>query len=158
AVRPLIEGQYGLEGLPADHQRVDAGYELVVAVRLAATGRQEVESAIRPRDESIDADADEDADLHEGSAAREGKPERRHLVIVADQQGVAGHRRVVPSLPLEGREARQLVELVRGGPHERQLPLLGQHEQQILIGEEDQLSMPVSAPLPLALSLLEVDA
>jgi|SRR5258708_6024914 len=36
-VRPSIKGQNRLEGLAADHNRVDAGYELVVAVGFAAT-------------------------------------------------------------------------------------------------------------------------
>ena len=64
AVGPLGKGQNHLEGLAADHQRVDGGHELVVAMGLAATRGQKVELAVRPRNETINAGPDKDRYLH----------------------------------------------------------------------------------------------
>ena len=56
------------------------------------------------------------------SAEREGQPERGHLLAVANQQDVADQHRMVPRLALDRREPRELPELVRGCPDQRQLP------------------------------------
>ena len=92
------------------------------------------------------------------SAAREGQPERDHLLAVANQQDVAGQHRVVPGLALDRREPRDLRELVGGRPDQRQFALLRQHQQQVLVGQQDELAMAVASALPLALAVLEVDA
>src|SRR5262245_3117473 len=39
AVRPRVKGQYLLESIAANDQRIHSGYELIVAVRLVAAGR-----------------------------------------------------------------------------------------------------------------------
>ena len=49
-------------------------------------------------------------------SAREGQPERDHLLGVASQQDIADEYRVVPGLALDRREARELRELVGEWP------------------------------------------
>ncbi len=63
-VRPRIKSQNRLESLSADHNGIDAGYKLFVAVRFAAALRQKVESTVRPRNEPVDARADKDRYAH----------------------------------------------------------------------------------------------
>ncbi|MBI3679171.1 MAG: response regulator transcription factor, partial [Acidobacteria bacterium] len=92
------------------------------------------------------------------SAAREGQPERGHLLAVANQQVVAGQHRVVPGLALDRRDPRELLELVDGRSDQRQLTLLRHHQQQVLVGQQDELPLAVASALPLALAVLEVDA
>src|ERR1017187_3814906 len=92
------------------------------------------------------------------SAAREGQPERGHLLAVANQQDVTGQNRVVPGLALERREPRELRELIGDRPDQRQLTLFRQHQKQVLIGQQDELAVAVASALPLALAVLEVDA
>jgi hypothetical protein len=46
AIGPVWQGQYGLKSIAADDERIDAGHELVVAVRLASIRRLEVESTV----------------------------------------------------------------------------------------------------------------
>src|SRR3990172_12634598 len=92
------------------------------------------------------------------SRAREGQPERGHFLAVPNEQEVANQYRVVPGLALDRREPRELPELVGGRIDERQLTLLRQHEQHVLVGQEDELAVAVASALPLALSVLEVDA
>src|SRR6202040_4482370 len=58
------------------------------------------------------------------SAAREGHPERGHLLAVAHQEDVANQHRVVPGFALERFEPRQLCELAGGRSYQRQLALL----------------------------------
>ena len=60
AIWPGPQSQNRLEGLATYHNRVDAGYKLVVAVGFAAVRRQKVEIAVRSRDEAVDARADKD--------------------------------------------------------------------------------------------------
>jgi RNA polymerase sigma factor (sigma-70 family) len=55
-------------------------------------------------------------------------------------------------------ELCQLLELVGGRSDQRQLTLLRQHQQQVLVGQQDELAAAVSSALPLALAVLEVDA
>src|SRR5258706_1314610 len=93
-----------------------------------------------------------------GSAAREDQPERRHLLAVANQQDVSNHHRMVPGFALDRLEPRELSELLRRRSDERQLAFLGRHEQQVLIGQQDQLTVAVSSTLPFALTVLEVKA
>src|SRR5258708_26991607 len=57
-IRPSIKSQNRLESLSADHNDIDTGYELVVAVRFAVPLGQKVESAVRPRNETVYARAD----------------------------------------------------------------------------------------------------
>src|SRR5215471_18287452 len=92
------------------------------------------------------------------SVTREGQPERSHLLAVANQQDVAHQYRVVPGLALDRLEPRQLRELVRGRPDKSQLSLLRQHQQQVLVGQQNELTVAVASALPLALAVLEVDA
>ena len=61
-------------------------------------------------------------------------------------------------LPSMRREPRELRELVGGRPDQRQLTLLRQHQQQVLVGQQDELAVAVASALPLALAVLEVDA
>src|SRR5262245_47295425 len=91
-------------------------------------------------------------------AIREGQPKRSHLLAVANQQDVAYQRRVVPGLALDRRESRELRELVGGRPDKSQLALLRQHQQQVLVGQQNELAVAVATALPLALAVLEVDA
>src|SRR5713226_6073850 len=90
------------------------------------------------------------------SVAREGQPERGHLLAVANQQDIADQRGVVPGLAVERREPRDLRELVGGRPDQRQLTLFRQHQQQVLIGQQDELAVAVAAALPLSLAVFEV--
>src|SRR5450432_1541480 len=92
------------------------------------------------------------------SAARQGQPERGHLLAVANQQYIAGQHRVVPGLALDRREPRELRELIGGRPDLRQHALLRQHQQQVLVVQQDQLAVAVASALPLALAILEVNA
>src|SRR5713226_5656951 len=92
------------------------------------------------------------------SAAREGQPERGHLLAVANQQGVADQRRVVPRLALDRGKPRELFELVWSCADERQLTFLRQHQQQVLIGQQEDLAVAVASALPLARAVVEVDA
>src|SRR5207248_11305393 len=92
------------------------------------------------------------------SAAREGQPERGHLLAVANQQDVASEHRVVPGLAFDRRESRELPELVWGRPDERQLTLLREHQQQVLIRQQHELTVAVPSVLPLALAVFQVDA
>src|SRR6266404_1966015 len=92
------------------------------------------------------------------SAAREGQPERGHLLAVANQQDVAGQHRVVPGLALDRRELRELRELVGSRRDQRQLTLFRQHQQQVLVGQQDELAVAVTPALPLARAVLEIDA
>lgn len=59
AVGPFGKSEDDLEGFSADHNGIDAGEELGVAVRFAAIRRKKVESIVRTRDEAVDAGADE---------------------------------------------------------------------------------------------------
>src|SRR2546428_7720322 len=92
------------------------------------------------------------------SVAREGQPERGHLLAVANQQDVAGQRRVVPGLALDRRELRELRELVRRRPDQRKLALFREHKQHVLVGQQDELAMAVTPALPLASAVLEIYA
>src|SRR5688500_6833720 len=91
-------------------------------------------------------------------AAREGKPERGHLLAVADQQDVADQYRVVPGFALDCRELRDLRELAGGGLDQRQLAFIRQHQQQVLFGQQDELAGAVASALPLALAVFDAYA
>jgi len=64
SIRPRTELENDVERVAADDNRVDAGHEFVVSVRLAAAGRQKIEIAIQSRNEAVDAGADEDGCSH----------------------------------------------------------------------------------------------
>src|SRR5215470_18367309 len=68
-IGPRRKGEHGLEGLAADHEGVDASDELIVAVRFAAIRWKEVQITVGPRNETIDAGADEDRNRHRGPPA-----------------------------------------------------------------------------------------
>src|SRR5438034_1256946 len=89
---------------------------------------------------------------------REGQPERGHLLAVANQQEVADDHRVVPGLAVERWNPRELRELVGGRRDERQLAVLRRHQQQVLIGQQNELAAAVASALPFALAVLEIDA
>ena len=59
-IRPLFHGQNRLEGPATNHDRVDACYELGVAMGFAAVRRQKIELTVRSCKEAIDAGADKD--------------------------------------------------------------------------------------------------
>src|SRR5262249_21741146 len=92
------------------------------------------------------------------SAARQGQPERGHLLAVANQQDVADQHRVVPGLALDCRGPRNLLEPFGGRPDQRQFTLLRQHQQQVLVRQQDELAVAVASALPLAIAVLKVDA
>src|SRR6266852_3800469 len=92
------------------------------------------------------------------SVTREGQPERGHFLAVANQQDVADQHRVVPGLAIERREPCDLGELIRVRADQRQLTVLRRHQQQVLIGEQNELAVAVAPALPRALAILEVDA
>src|SRR5690349_8021796 len=64
AIRPLGQGEDGLECLAPDHNDIDRGNEFLVAVRLAALRRQKVEIAVWAGDKPIEANADKDRCLY----------------------------------------------------------------------------------------------
>src|SRR3954470_20381348 len=64
-VGPGLETEDGLVGVAPDHQRVDRGNERLVAVLLTATGWKPIERAIRPGDEAVHTDSDEDRHFHD---------------------------------------------------------------------------------------------
>src|SRR2546426_3815053 len=65
---------------------------------------------------------------------------------------------MVPGLPFDRREARELLELVGRRLDQRQLPVLRQHQQQILGWQQHELAVAVASALPRALAVLEIDA
>ena len=65
---------------------------------------------------------------------------------------------MVPGLAFDGRNSRELSELLRRCRHERDVAVFRKHEQQILIGQQEELSVPVASALPFALAVLGVDA
>ena len=92
------------------------------------------------------------------SSARQGEPECSHLLPIADQQNIADQHRVIPGLPLDRGKPRQFCELIGGRPDQRQLTLFRQHQQQVLIGQQDELAIAVASALPFPAAVLEVDA
>src|SRR3954470_4365268 len=64
-VGPGLETEDGLVGVAPDHQRVDRGNERLVAVLLTATGWKPIERAIRPGDEAVHTDSDEDRHFYD---------------------------------------------------------------------------------------------
>src|SRR6185436_8813409 len=90
------------------------------------------------------------------SGASETK--RRHLFTVANQQHVADQHRMIPRLAVERRDARDFLEAIGGRTHERELAILRQNEQQVLIWQQQHLTMPVPAALPAPLAVLEAEA
>ena len=65
---------------------------------------------------------------------------------------------MVPRLALECWESRNFRELVGRSLNQRQFAFLGQYQQQVLIGQQDELAIAIASALPLALAVLEVDA
>src|SRR5215471_10334555 len=81
-----------------------------------------------------------------------------HFLAVANQQRVADQRRMIPGLAVERLESCQLPELAGRRADERELALFRQHDQQILIREQDHLTVAVAPALPLARPVFEADA
>src|SRR5262245_55271178 len=92
------------------------------------------------------------------SLVRKGQPERGHLLGVANQEDVADQRWMVPGLALDRLEARELGELIGRRLDQRQLALLRQRQQQILVRQQYDLAVAVASALPLALAVFEADA
>ena len=65
---------------------------------------------------------------------------------------------MVPGLALDRREPRELRELIGCRPHERKLTLLRKHQQQVLVGQQDELAVAIASALPVKVAVLEVDA
>src|ERR1700739_4940817 len=66
-VRPFGISEHDFERFAAEENRVEAGEEFGVAVRLSAAGRKEIESIIGTGDEAVDAGADENGCTHGGT-------------------------------------------------------------------------------------------
>src|SRR5262249_4781960 len=77
------------------------------------------------------------------AAARTGETKRGHLLAVPDEQDVPDEHGMVPRLAVDRGEARDLGEAVGLRRDQRQLAFLGQHEQQILVRQEEELSVAV---------------
>ena len=65
---------------------------------------------------------------------------------------------MVPSLAADRRNARDLLELIRRGAHQRQITFFGKHQQQVLLGQQDELATAITAALPYTSAVSEVDA
>src|SRR5262245_66038583 len=65
---------------------------------------------------------------------------------------------MIPGLALDRREPRELRELVRGRPDQRQFALLRQRQQQVLVRQKNDLAVTVAPAFPLALAVLKIDA
>src|SRR5262249_19499688 len=92
------------------------------------------------------------------SAPGQRQPERGHLLAVANEQDIACQRRVVPGLAFDRPESGELSELIRCGPDQGQFAFFRQHQQRLLIGQEDELAVAIAAALPLPRAILQVDA
>src|SRR5688572_21693525 len=88
---------------------------------------------------------------------RLAKAERGHLLSVSYQQNVAHDDRVVPGLADEPGGLCDFRVLVRCRADQCQLTVFGDYEQQILLGQQEQLPVAVATALPVALAVLEVD-
>src|SRR5687767_11332551 len=88
---------------------------------------------------------------------RLAKAERGHLLSVSYQQNVAHDDRVVPGLAVERGGLCDFRVLVRCRADQCQLTVFGDYEQQILLGQQEQLPVAVATALPVALAVLEVD-
>jgi hypothetical protein len=60
AIWPGPKRQNRLEGVAAHHDGIDASYKFVLAMGFPAACRQEVEAAVWPRNEAVEAGADKD--------------------------------------------------------------------------------------------------
>src|SRR5258708_40333227 len=58
------KGQHRFKRLPAYHQSIHRGHELIVAVRLTAAGRHPIQCPVRPRNETVEACRNEYRCLH----------------------------------------------------------------------------------------------
>ena len=66
---------------------------------------------------------------------------------------------MVPGLALDRRHRRRdFRELVGSRPDQRQFTFLRQHQQQVLVGQQNELSVAVAAALPLPRTVVQVDA
>jgi len=63
-VRPRVERQDRVVCLTAQHQRIDGGHELGVAMGFPATRRKEIEVAVLSSDEAVEARAHKDGCFH----------------------------------------------------------------------------------------------
>ena len=86
------------------------------------------------------------------------EPDRRHFLAVAGQEDVSGQRRVVPCLATDPRVPGDLLEPIGSCSDGHQISALGQDQQQVLVGQQQQLAMAVPAALPLPASVVDVDA
>jgi len=64
---------------------------------------------------------------------------------------------MVPCLALDCREPHELAELVGCRHDQRELTLLRQHQQQVLVGQQDELAAAVASALLLAIAVLDID-
>ena len=71
---------------------------------------------------------------------------RGHLLAVADQQNVADQHGMVPRLAIDRLELCDLFELIDRRRDEHDIPVFGHHEQEILIGQEHELTVAVAVP------------
>ncbi len=86
-----------------------------------------------------------------------GQSKRGHFLAVAHEQDIADQRRVVPGPAFDRGETRELVEPVGTRRDEGQLAALGQHEQDALLAQQDELAVAVTPAFPLTLAVVDVD-
>ena len=65
---------------------------------------------------------------------------------------------MVPGLPLDCLESRQLLVLLRSGFEQRYFPLLRDEEQQVLVREQEYLARAVASLFPFQFAFVEGDA
>src|SRR5262245_23820204 len=86
------------------------------------------------------------------------QPEGSHLLSIANEQDVADQYWMVPGFAFDRLEPCDLSELVGRRSDHRQLTLLGQYKQKVLVWQQDELTVAVASPFPLTLAIFEVDA
>src|SRR5262245_37036733 len=64
---------------------------------------------------------------------------------------------MVPGLTFDRFESRNFRELIGDRLDQRQFAFFRQDEQQILIGQENELAVAITSTLPFALAVIEVD-
>ena len=91
------------------------------------------------------------------SASCKGQSECSHFLAVSDYQHIANQYRVVPGLAFNCGEPCKFFELFRSRRNQRQFSFFRQHQQHILIGQQDKLASIASA-FPFAIAFLNIDA
>src|SRR5215510_16567163 len=80
----------------------------------------------------------------------------RHLVAIPHEQTPPGNRRIVPGLSFDRLEAGSFGKLIGSGAHQGKLARIGNHDQ--VTAGENQLTIAVTPPFPLALARIDIEA